>query len=113
MPYKIIEYILWILAAYGLFSLISSAVGLIRLRNHLKCRSVKLVLLVKNSEECIEYVVRNVARDDFLTGLLSHGNISIVDMNSTDNTYLLTKKLKKSFQNIEVFRFEERQNIFE
>ncbi len=113
MPLKITELILWILAVYGMFSLISSVVGLIRLKSHIKCQSIKLVLLVKDAEDCIEYVVRNLAGKDFLTGVLPNKNISIVDINSTDNTYLITKKLKRYFQNIEVLRFNERENIFD
>jgi len=113
MPEKISELILWILAVYGLFSLISGALGLIRLKSRLKCGYIKPVLLVRNAEDCIEYVVRNLAAKDFLGGLLPGQKISIVDMNSEDNTYLIAKKLEIDYPHLEALNFDEREYIFD
>jgi len=113
MPLNITELILWVFAAYGVFSMIAGVTGLIRSKTQIKCRNIKLVLLVRNAEECIEYVVRNLSGKDSLKGVLPDSKISIVDMNSSDNTYLITKKLERYYQNIEALHFDERESIFD
>lgn len=111
--YRLFECFVWLLAAYGLFTLLLGAVGLIRCRISGHHPNVRIVLLVRDAEEHIEYIIRNAAKKDFASRVLSDRNMVIVDMNSTDHTYQLLERLQKDFSNIDTLTFEERDLIFD
>lgn len=112
MLYRLFEYAVWLLAAYGLLTLLLDAAGLIHCRISGNRPSVRVVLLVRDTEEHIEYIIRNVVKKDFTSRVLSDKKMVIVDMNSTDHTYQLLEKLQKDFSNIEALTFDERELIF-
>ena len=101
------------LAAYGLITLALSAAGYLSAKGPAKHTGVRLVLIVKDAEEQIEYIVRNAARHDLTSRVLSDGKLAVIDMDSSDNTYLLLEKLQKDFPNIEPIKYENRFRIFE
>lgn len=113
MLHRIFECIVWLMAAYGLFTLFFGAFNLMRCRIPGHHPKVGVVLLVKDAEEQIEYIARNAAKRDFAAKVLSDNKIAVIDMNSTDGTVQILEKLQKNFMNIEVLKFEDRQNIFE
>lgn len=113
MLYILLEYVVYLLAVYGLLVLVIGSAELVRCRIS-GCRpKVRIVLLVKDVEENIEYIIRNAVKKDFASKVLSDKNIAIVDMNSADHTYELLEKLQKDFLNIEVLKFEEKTIIFD
>ena len=73
---------------------------------------VRIVLLVRDAEEQIEYIVRTAVKNDFASRVMSDNSLVIIDMDSSDNTYLLLEKLQKDFSNIEAFRFKDRELVF-
>lgn len=113
MLYKLLECAVYLLAAYGLLVLVLGAAESIRCRISGHRPKVRVVLLVKDAEEHIEYIIRNAVKKDFVSRVFSDKNMVIVDMNSTDHTYQLLGKLQKDFSNIESLTFEERELIFD
>ena len=110
---SLLECIIYLLATYGLLILVLGAADMIRCRMKGRRPNTRVVLLVKDSEEHIEYIVRNAVKKDFASKALSDKKIIIVDMNSTDNTTLLLKKLEEDFSSIKILPFEERSRIFD
>ena len=121
------ELVVSLLAIYGLIMLGFTAAGHIRRRNPGKVPGlfsdcinspsvhpcVRMVLLVRDAEEQIEHIVRTAVKNDFTSCVLSDNSLVIIDMNSSDNTFLLLEKLQKDFSNIEAVRFEDRELVFD
>jgi hypothetical protein len=110
---RLIEITVGLLALYGLVMLVFAVAGRLRLKDLQKHPGVRVVLLVKNTEEQIEYIIRNAVKNDFASIVLSDDRILVVDMNSTDNTYRLLEKLRRDYSNIEILGFNERECVFE
>lgn len=113
MLQRLIECIIYILAVYGLLILVLEVAALIRKRIAGYKPEARIVLLVRNAEECIEYVVRNMISKEMASGYFFCKDIVIVDMDSSDHTYKLLEKLQKDFPNIEVLSYQERELIFD
>ena len=108
----LVECLVWFLAAYGLFALLQGVAGLIRARISGLYSGVRLVLLVKNAEEYIEYIIRSTAKRNFMDRFIFNQKMAVIDMNSTDHTYQLLERLKNDFPHIEVLAFSERNAAF-
>ena len=113
MMQRILEYIVCLLAIYGLFSLVRGAIGAVHCKVTGKRPVVRAILLVRNAEEHIEYIIRNIVNKEYKSKVLSDKNIIIVDMNSEDLTYVMLEKLQNDFQNINILTYEERLKIFD
>jgi hypothetical protein len=125
--YILFELVVSLLAIYGLIMLGFTAAGYMRGRSPGKVHGlvsdcinrtpvrpcVRMILLVRDAEEQIEYIVRTAVKNDFASGVLSDNSLVIIDMNSSDNTYLLLEKLQKDFSNVEAVRFEDRELVFD
>jgi hypothetical protein len=98
----IIQCIICILAVYGLFSLMLGISETIRCRLSGPRPRVRVVLLVKDAEEHIEYIVKYAVSKEYAARVLSDNKLMIVDMGSEDNTYQLLQKLQNNFPCIEV-----------
>lgn len=107
------EYAVCLLAIYGLFAIIRGLAGKLRCRAAGKRPAVRLILLVKDAEEQIEYIIRNTACKGLNAAVLSDRKIAVIDMGSADNTRALLEKLEEDFQNIDVYKFEDRLKAFE
>ncbi len=112
MVIDIIKCIICILAVYGFFSIIMNISEILRCRLTGPRPKVRAVLLVKDAEEQIEYIVRYAVNKEYAARVLSDGKLVIVDMDSADNTYLLLQKLQQHFPCIEVIRSSSIDNIF-
>ena len=110
---SLLECIVYLLATYGLLVLVLGAADMIRCRVRGRRPDVRVVLLVKDAEDHIEYIVRNAVKKDFASKALSDKNMFIVDMDSTDSTNQILKKLQSDFSNIEILPFEDRSMIFD
>ncbi|NMA33619.1 MAG: hypothetical protein GX940_03575 [Clostridiaceae bacterium] len=111
MLYDAIVCLTYILAIYGLFILLSGIAGSMRCRVKGRRPEVRVILLVRDSEEHIEYIVRNAAKNEIAAKLLSDAKIAVVDAGSSDSTYSLLERLQKTYPGIEVLKISELDKI--
>ncbi|NLV36726.1 MAG: hypothetical protein GXY17_08665 [Clostridiaceae bacterium] len=112
MTLNLLECVVYLLASYGLFTLVISIFDRLRCRIRGPRPLVRIVLLVKNAQEQIEYIVRNSVMKEYASKLLSDRKIMIVDMASEDNTYELLERLEKSLYGIETLQYKDREQIY-
>ena len=108
----IINSILWILALYGLFELIKQIINMITYTN-LRTDGIYIIIGVKNQEEKIEGFLRSslfkllYGREDYLK------NIIVADLDSTDNTKEIAKKLSKDYECVKVVDWKECKDVLD
>lgn len=106
------ECIIYLLAAYGMLVLVLGAIDLIRSKMVGNRPKVRIILLVQNVQEQIEFIVRNVVMKDYASKALSDKKVVFVDMDSTDETVVLLKKLQQCYPSIEVMQCKDKDKIF-
>lgn len=106
------ECIIYLLAAYGALVLILGAIDLIRTKMAASRPKVRVVLLVQNAQDQIEFIVRNVVMKDFASRAYSDKKVVFIDMDSTDETVVLLKKLQQCYPAIEVLQYQDKEVIF-
>lgn len=109
---NIIQCVIYVFAIYGVISLFFGAAELIRYKAAGRLPDVKAILLVRNAQEHVEYIVRYAVRKDIASKLYSDRKLVIVDMNSDDDTPVILEKLQKDYSNIEVLSYDERELVF-
>ena len=97
---------------YGILSLIISAVNSIRQRGKIGNPRIKLVLIMKNQEDTVEGIVRNILSGNFSRGTMPEVRLTVVDLGSTDKTYDILVKLKRDYEYMDVLSNDERERIF-
>ena len=112
MPEIIAQAFIYLLAVYGFMSLIISIINSIQWKQGLKNSTYKLVLLVKNQEETIEGVIRNIYMENILSPLIHNGKLVVLDMGSKDKTVYILNKLEEEYSDIEVLDWNSRNKIF-
>ena len=108
----ILNTIFWTLALYGLFEIIKN---IIYLGTYTKFKSdgIYLIIAVKNQEEKIEGFLRSslfkilYGREDYLK------NVIVADLQSTDNTKEIVKKLSKEYDCLKVTTWKECKEIID
>jgi hypothetical protein len=106
-------FIVCILALYGLISLILSVVNTICDRAGIKNERIKLVLIVKNQQDTIEGVIRNILAGNLLRRIMSGRKLTIIDIKSTDETLKILQVLKDDYEWLEILCEDEKEKIFE
>lgn len=101
-----------LLAAYGALSLIISVFNSIRQKTYPECSRVKLALMVKNREDEIEGIIRNIFIGDYLKKVMSDGKLIVLDMGSTDETPEILAKLKKYYEYMDIVSITNKEDIF-
>ena len=97
----ILNTIFWTLAIYGLFEIIKEVIY-ISTYTKFKSDGIFVIIAVKNQEEKIEGFLRSIlfkilyGREDYLR------NIIVADLNSSDNTKEIAKKLSKDYDILKV-----------
>lgn len=109
---KLPECIIYLLAAYGMLVLLLGAIDLIRYKTAGNRPKIRIVLLVQNAQEQIEFIVRNVVMKDYASKALSDKKVIFVDMDSSDETVALLKKLQQCYPSIDVVQYKEKEDIF-
>ncbi len=104
--------ITYLLAAYGALCLIMSIADAVRQRVNQENSGIKLVLMVKNQEEFIEGVIRNIFMGDFLRKVMSGRRLSVVNMGSEDSTPEILDRLKEYYGEFDVIEENEKESIF-
>jgi hypothetical protein len=104
MMYDAVVCLTYILAIYGLFMLLAGIAGSMRCRVKGRRPKVRVVLLVRDAEEHIEYIVRNAVKSELAARLLSDAKIAVVDADLSDSTFRLLEKLQKTYPGIEILK---------
>lgn len=104
--------IFWTLAIYGLFEIIKNIIY-IGTFTKFKSDGIYVIIAVKNQEEKIEGFLRSIifkilyGREEYLK------NIIVADLESTDNTKDITRKLSKDYEVLKVTSWKECKEIID
>lgn len=104
--------IFWTLAIYGLFEVVKNVIYISTYTNF-KSDGIHVIIAVKNQEEKIEGFLRSMlfkilyGREECLK------NIIVADLNSTDNTKEIAKKLSKDYDILKVINWKECKEIID
>ena len=104
--------VFWTLAIYGLFEIIKN---IIYISTYTKFQSdgIYVILAVKNQEDKIEGFLRSIlfkilyGREEYLK------NIIVADLNSTDNTKEIAKKLSRDYELLKVTTWKDCKEIMD
>ena len=108
----VLNTIFWTLAIYGLFEIIKNIIY-ISTYTKFKSDGIYVIIAVKNQEEKIEGFLRSIifkilyGREEYLK------NIIVADLQSTDNTKEIAKKLSKDYEILKVTTWKECKDIID
>lgn len=108
----IINTIFWTLAFYGLFEIVKN---IVYISTYTKFRSdgMYVIIAVKNQEEKIEGFLRSIlfkilyGREEYLK------NIIVADLQSTDSTKEIAKKISEEYECLKVLSWKECKEIID
>ena len=104
--------IFWTLAIYGLFEIIKNIIY-IGTYTKFKSDGIYVIIAVKNQEEKIEGFMRSIlfkilyGREEYLK------NIIVADLNSSDNTKEIVRKLSKDYDILKVTSWKDCKEIMD
>ena len=104
--------IFWTLAIYGLFEIIKNIIY-ISTYTRFKSDGIYVIIAVKNQEEKIEGFLRSIlfkilyGREEYLK------NIIVADLNSSDNTKDIVRKLSKDYDILKVTSWKDCKEIID
>lgn len=104
--------IFWTLAIYGLFEIIKNIIY-ISTYTRFKADGIYVIIAVKNQEEKIEGFLRSIlfkilyGREEYLK------NIIVADLNSSDNTKDIVRKLSKDYDILKVTSWKDCKEIMD
>lgn len=104
--------IFWTLAIYGLFEVVKNVIYISTYTNF-KSDGIHVIIAVKNQEEKIEGFLRSMlfkilyGREECLK------NIIVADLQSTDNTKEIAKRLSKDYDMLKVINWKECKEIID
>ena len=104
--------IFWTLALYGLFEIIKNIIY-ITTYTKFKSDGIHFIIAVKNQEEEIEGFIRSTmfkvlyGKEEYLK------NIIVADLESTDKTKIIAKKLEKEYDCLKVTNWKECKDIID
>ncbi len=104
--------IFWTLALYGLFEIIKNIIY-ITTYTKFKSDGIHFIIAVKNQEEEIEGFIRSTmfkvlyGKEEYLK------NIIVADLESTDKTKTIAKKLEKEYDCLKVTNWKECKDIID
>ncbi len=104
--------IFWTLALYGFFEIIKNIIYIFTYTK-MKADGIYVILAVKNQEEKIEGFLRSIlfkilyGREEYLK------NVIVADLESTDNTKEIAKKMAKDYEVLKVTSWKECKEIMD
>jgi hypothetical protein len=107
----VFEFCTYLMAAYGIFCLAVSLVSRLYCRVGLPDERMKLFLMVKNTENMIEGVVRSIFLNNLLKNTIPAQRLYIIDMGSSDDTRKILSRLEKEYDSISVIREDENERL--
>ena len=102
----ILSTIFWTLALYGLFEIIKNIIY-ITTYTKMKADGIYVIIAIKNQEDKIEGFLRSIlfkilyGREEYLK------NIIVADLESTDNSKEIAKKLSEEYEILKVTSWRE------
>lgn len=108
----VLRFMVYLLAIYGALTFLLSILGAFRTRLHLKGSKLKLVLVVKNSEKYIEYLIKDIILKFLSDRAIPIEELAVINMNSTDDTGAILEKLQKDFECMELLTEKEKERVF-
>lgn len=112
MPEMLYEIVIYLLAVYGAIALAMNMLNPLYRRAKVGMGNVKLILAVKDQEDTVEGMVRNLFESELLPSLVPDNTLTVVEMGSTDETLKLLSKLKQEYGAIEIVTQNEKEKIF-
>lgn len=107
----IFEFFIYVFAIYGFIIFIVDLADSIYRRARSRDTEVKLLLVVKDQEENIEGIIRNVFLGDFPGKAMAGGRLIVVDLGSVDNTVHILSRLKQYYENMEIITKDEKEKV--
>lgn len=108
----ILNSILWTLALYGAFEIIKSIINIYTYTN-LKSDGIYVIVAVKNQENKIEGFLRNFLFRIIYGKEENINDIIIADLDSTDETVQILKRLSTEYEGLKVTNWRECKEIIE
>ena len=108
----ILNTIFWTLALYGLYEIIKNIIY-INTYTKFKSKGIYLIIGVKNQEDIIEGFLRSIlfkilyGREEYFR------NIIVADLESTDKTKEISKKLSKEYECLKVVSLKEARELMD
>ena len=108
----ILNTIFWTVALYGLYEIIKNIIY-INTYTKFKSKGIYLIIGVKNQEDVIEGFLRSIlfkilyGREDYFK------NIIVADLESTDKTKEISKKLSKEYECLKVLSWKEARDLMD
>lgn len=109
---NLLKFIVYLFAIYGVLTLILGILGAIRTKLYLNGSKLKLVLVVKNSGNYIEYLVKDIILKFMPDRSIPIDSLTVVDMNSDDDTVAILEKLRKDFDCMELLSDKDKEKVF-
>ena len=107
-----ITIIIWTLAFYGLFEIIKNIIYICTYTK-LKSKGIYFIIAVKNQEDNIEGIIRNLMFRILYGKEEKIKNVIIVDLNSTDNTRKIVEKLQEEYEQLKILNLKECKELLE
>ena len=108
----ILNTIFWTLALYGLYEIIKNIIY-INTYTKFKSKGIYLIIGVKDQEDVIEGFLRSIlfkilyGREEYFK------NIIVADLESTDKTKEISKKLSKEYECLKVLSWKEARDLMD
>ena len=108
----VLNTIFWTLALYGLFEIIKNIIY-ITTYTKMKADGIYVIIAIKNQEDKIEGFLRSIlfkilyGREEYLK------NIIVADLESTDNSKEIAKKLSEEYEILKVTSWKECKEIMD
>lgn len=108
----IINTIFWTFTLYGIFEFIKNVIYVTTYTN-MKANGTYVIIAVKNQEDKIEVFLRSIlfkilyGREEYLK------NIIVADLESSDNTKEIAKKMSKDYEVLKVISWKECKEIMD
>ena len=108
----IINTIFWTFTLYGIFEFIKNVIYVTTYTN-MKANGTYVIIAVKNQEDKIEVFLRSIlfkilyGREEYLK------NIIVADLESSDNTKEIAKKMAKDYDLLKVISWKECKDIMD
>ncbi|MCX7749817.1 MAG: hypothetical protein N2645_23455 [Clostridia bacterium] len=101
-----------LLATYGAIYLLYSVLHSIYHRIKAQSSNIKLVLIVKDQEDTIEGIMREILGNETSRSLVHSKNFVVLDMGSKDETLSILKKFQRDYDYLHIIEEHEKEKVF-
>lgn len=108
----VLNTIFWTLAIYGLFEIVKNLIYL-STYTKLKADGIYIIIAVKNQENRIEGFLRSIIFKILYGREETLKNIIVADLESSDNTKEIAKKLSKDYEILKVTSWKDCKEIID